>query len=201
MFKLSWKCFIKFIKIKFNKIKAKYSRHVQYMQSYTNNIDLSDSVYEDLAPKDDVDKSDSYTNALDWSLTNNKIFNIALTGTFGAGKSSVLRTYEKKRPHYHYLNISLSSFYEQKKVNSKLEELEKTDDKIQGRQITVDEFDDIEIEKSILQQLFYKVRSSQIPYSRFRKIKNLKVPQLIIKVGNITYFSFRNSTLSTSNHY
>lgn len=185
MFKLSWKCFIKFIKIKFNKIKAKYSRHVQYMQSYTNNIDLSDSVYEDLAPKDDVDKSDSYTNALDWSLTNNKIFNIALTGTFGAGKSSVLRTYEKKRPHYHYLNISLSSFYEQKKVNSKLEELEKTDDKIQGRQITVDEFDDIEIEKSILQQLFYKVRSSQIPYSRFRKIKNLKVPQLIIKVGII----------------
>jgi len=34
-------------------------------------------------------------NALVWAITNKKILNIALTGTYGAGKSSILKTDEK----------------------------------------------------------------------------------------------------------
>lgn len=179
MLKLLWNYFLKFINIKFSKIKTWYSQHVQFMQSYTSDIDLSDSVYEDLAPKDDIEKSESYTYALDWALSNDKILNIALTGSYGSGKSSILRTYEKKRAHYHYLNISLATFYNQNESheNVKIENDSPIVDKVSN------DFDDLEIEKSILQQLFYKVRSGQIPYSRFRKIRNLKASKVIIQVS------------------
>ena len=42
------------------------------------------------------------------------------------------------------------------------------------------------IEKGILQQLFYRVDSNRIPYARFRKIKDVKISNII---KNIILFS------------
>ncbi|WP_338731528.1 hypothetical protein [Mangrovimonas cancribranchiae] len=100
-----------------------------------------------------------YNNALKVALEDEEIKNIALTGVYGSGKSSIIKTFQKLNPppKYHYLNISLAAF---KPVETNGES---------------DEIDDLErlLELSILQQLFYHVKHNKIPDSRFRRIKSL----------------------------
>ena len=50
--------------------------------------------FERLTPDDSIDIS-SYEEALDFSLSN-KMTNIALSGPYGAGKSSVIEAYRKR---------------------------------------------------------------------------------------------------------
>lgn len=51
--------------------------------------------YVDLGPTDDADNSSEYLRALDWAINNKNVTNIALAGPFGAGKSSIIRTFLK----------------------------------------------------------------------------------------------------------
>lgn len=111
------------------------------------NSNPNPNFYEDLAPIDNVDDT-HYLESLEWALRNEKINNIALTAPYGAGKSSILRTFERKHKQYHYLNISLATFKDDGVLDNAL------------------------IEKSILQQMFYKVNSKEIPQSRFKRIIN-----------------------------
>ena len=107
--------------------------------------------FHSLAPTDNAENSEIYLSALDWAIKEPKVKNIALTGNYGSGKSSILNTYQKKSKNKErFLNISLATF-DQKDY--------KKDDNI--------------IEKSILQQLFYKEKTNKTPFSRFKKINNL----------------------------
>lgn len=107
--------------------------------------------FHSLAPTDKANNSDIYLAALDWVIKEPNINNIAITGNYGSGKSSILNTYQKKfKSKKRILNISLATF-DQKDY--------KKDDNI--------------IEKSILQQLFYKEKVNKTPFSRFKKINNL----------------------------
>ncbi|WP_321297198.1 hypothetical protein [Marinifilum fragile] len=115
--------------------------------------------FEDLAPIDNVNDK-SYCEALSWALANKKIKNIAITGLYGSGKSSILQTFFKNHPIYKYLNISLATFRD-------IEEDSDKDDAINRL-----------IEQSILQQIFYKEKSKKIPDSRFKKINKWKSPVL-----------------------
>ncbi|WP_261856348.1 hypothetical protein [Clostridium folliculivorans] len=143
--------------------------------------DFSQIKLEDLAPKDVIKKSEEYCKAIDWAIENKKVFNIALTGPYGAGKSSILRAYEKKNIRNQYVNISLASFYEINKKNGEETGKEKVKE-------SKGDDSDIEIEKGILQQLFYKIDSKRIPYTRFRKIRNTKIVDMarIIVLLSIT---------------
>ncbi len=153
----------KFIHNKIEKIKSFFNEKVKYLKVYAEEKDFSKLKFEDLAPKDDLKKCNQYCEAIDWCIENKKIFNIALTGPYGSGKSSILKTYQKNYINNKYLNISLASF----------QAIIKDKDNIDEDNIDEDNIDeDNEIEKGILQQLFYKVDSKRIPYTRFRKIKN-----------------------------
>ncbi|NQD71460.1 hypothetical protein HP439_12070 [Sphingobacterium shayense] len=79
---------------------------------------LDNSNYSSLAPIADADKDNHYTNALTWALqtrSENDIRNITLTGPYGSGKSSVLKTFQNKyvKNDLHFLNISLATFKEE----------------------------------------------------------------------------------------
>ena len=113
------------------------------------------SLYRDLAPDDDLKNNEEYFSALKWALKNPKIKNIAISGPYGAGKSSIIQSFVKKYPKYKYINISLANF-------------SKND---QGEP---DELGETDIEKGILKQFFYKVKQDRIPQSRYRKLKIIK---------------------------
>lgn len=110
----------------------------------------------DLAPVDNADRDGLYGKALDFAMQNTAIRNIALTGPYGSGKTSVIKTYEKNK-HYRFLNVSLATFSDPKVVNDLENELPADD-------VTV------KIERSILQQMLYGTDSSTLPYSRFKRI-------------------------------
>jgi len=119
--------------------------------------------YEDLTPTNNGDDDRKYSEALEWALKNENIKNIALTGAFGSGKSSILRTFEKEHQGYNYLNISLASF----------------GDTITNEDLDNEQNIDRLIELSILQQIFYHVKHKNIPDSRFKRIKSISKGSLL----------------------
>lgn len=133
-----------------------------------------------------IDNGEEYFKALDWALKNEKVLNIAMSGPYGSGKSSVIRAYLKKHPSIKFINISLASF---------LEEKEDGDGNV--KQTLVDLGNEDKIEEGILKQLFYKVNYKKIPQSRYRKLHNVNGLKIFIKmilllavsVGSIAFFS------------
>lgn len=83
------------------------------------------------------------------------VFNIAVTGPYGSGKSTILRTLEKHDSHHNYLTISLASLTGTDWENPKKELSKKEQQRI---------------EYSILQQLIYREKPQTLPNSRFRRL-------------------------------
>lgn len=126
---------------------------------------MGDSEYMELTPSKVASNSEEYFKALDLAIGNPDVKNIALTGPYGSGKSSIICSYISQRPTIKAINISLATFFETKLV--------KQSD--QGGETVVEEtelveFAEDELEKGILKQLFYKVNYRKIPQSRYRKI-------------------------------
>lgn len=110
------------------------------------------SKFIDLAPTDDADVAGVYSDALLYATRNPNVSNIALTGPYGSGKSSIIKSFLKKhKPHV--LQISLASFLPEATVS--------------GGEVTKQE-----IERSILQQMLYGANANQLPHSRFQRIKS-----------------------------
>jgi hypothetical protein len=127
-----------------------------------NQYNLNDSKYKFLTANDEAEKIDEYATALKDALENTKVKNIAISGSYGSGKSSFIKTFEKVNPQYKFLDISLATF--------KQKDLEGSDKK---QDLSL-------IEKSILEQMFYKVKNTTIPQSRLKKINRLKLIPLKI---------------------
>lgn len=135
---------------------------------FERNEEIIKSVYSDFTPTDNIEKGAECLGALEWALSNKKIMNIALTGPYGAGKSSVISTYLNKHPKCPTINISMATFdgYTLEKItelkqNSNVSEAQEYANKLED-----------ELERGILKQLFYKVNSDKIPLSRYRKLHN-----------------------------
>jgi hypothetical protein len=146
------------------------------------------SPFHSLSPIKNAE-ADHYTLALKWALDNRKdesIYNIALTGPYGSGKSSILQTFKATNinPEYKFLEISLATFKEEiedeDQVEEETEHLEQSGDdspvKKADKTKKVKKNEDILrlIELSILQQIFYHEEDDKIPDSRFKKIKSFK---------------------------
>lgn len=144
---------------------------------------IEDLAYSSLSPIDNGDENGHYSRALLWALKNRKkedIKNIALTGSYGSGKSSILKTFQKnyKGNDLRFLNISLATFKEEKP------EFDEKD-----KEIKVDKTELLRlIETSILEQIFYHEEDNKIPDSRFKKIKSYSVKKLIfISLGYLLF--------------
>ncbi|MGN0949389.1 MAG: hypothetical protein ACI4OH_01405 [Mitsuokella sp.] len=137
------------------------------------------SVYQDLAPRDDLDYDNSeYFKSLYWAIRQDNIKNIALAGPYGSGKSSIIETFICHNLHLHTLKISMATFIEniEHELGIKEEQVnDKNEEKIQiGNNQRID-FQENKIEEWILKQLFYKVSWKKIPQSRFQKIRDISI--------------------------
>lgn len=134
-----------------------------------------------LSPIDDFNRHKEYIIRLKNAIDQPNVFNIALTGSYGAGKSSILKTFKAYYPEYHYVNVSLASFVE---VNM-------PDITPKGKE---DNFEE-QLEYSILQQLFYHVKATNIPESRFGRIERTSHKKRIFVVVCILLFVVANLCL------
>lgn len=108
--------------------------------------------FVDLAPTDEADQGGVYSAALKFATDCPNVSNIALTGPYGSGKSSIIRSFLKTYRRQ-ALHISLAAF------------LPEADD--ERRTVTKQE-----IERSILQQLLYGADADKLPLSRFKRIQS-----------------------------
>lgn len=133
--------------------------------------------FVDLAPTDQADKDGTYTAALLYATNNPSVSNIALTGPYGSGKSSIIRAFLKryKKPT---LEISLAAF---------------VPDSANKEQTASKQ----EIERSILQQMLYGADANSLPLSRFKRIrapgKWSAIDSLFIVIGLIALWHLLQS--------
>ena len=133
-----------------------------------------------LSPIDDFKRHKEYIIRLKNAIDQPNVFNIALTGSYGAGKSSILKTFKAYYPEYHYVNVSLASFVE---VN-----MSESDSTPKSKEDSFEE----QLEYSILQQLFYHVKATNIPESRFGRIERTSSKKRILNTVSILLFVVAN---------
>ena len=146
----------------------------------TENSRVSYSEYQDLTPIDHIENGEEYIAALNWAFHNKKIKNIALTGPYGAGKSSIIETFLAEDEKAAQKKCCLKRLLPKNKAirKSALKISMATFEK--GNPPQGDEKGKIpvgadEVEQGILKQLFYKVEPSKIPQSRYRKLHEIRL--------------------------
>lgn len=153
---------------------AQSNNNAQNIESDASNVNSS---IISLAPRDNnTGESQSlYEARLMAALQDKDIKNIALTGIYGSGKSTILNTFKNNFAEcWNFADVSLSTFDTKNK-----EDLDSDDLQL--------------IERSILQQLFYSVSYDVIPLSRFKRIvKTSEKSKLylfsLIAVAFVSYF-------------
>lgn len=103
------------------------------------------------------------------------IRNVAITGPFGSGKSSIIQTLMEEHEEFQYLPISLATLQADKEGEIINDNDTISDEEKEKRT----EILNCKIEYSILQQLIYKEESKKVPNSRFRRIVHIENNQLI----------------------
>lgn len=129
-----------------------------------------ESEFIGLNPIENADQDGVYSKALKFAMDNPKITNIAVSSIYSAGKSSVIRTFFHKPDNVKYnpIYISLMPFSENKNNE------ESGDNNEMCRNI----------EKSILQQIFYTEKRSKVKLSRFNRLnKESKLLNILISIG------------------
>lgn len=139
-----------------------------------------------LTPTDDVDMG-IYNKAMEYVFANADIRNIAISGVYGAGKSSMLESYKKEHPKKKFIHISLAHF-----TSITAKEDDNKDDSNQKREIA--------LEGKIINQLVHQIDPQKVPLTNFRIKKDmdrkhiLKVALLITAFIAITCFlRFKNT--------
>lgn len=143
-----------------------------FFKSKTAEVEVKNTLVSSLAPKiltkeEDIKNIQPYLDKLKETIETDGINNIALTGGYGSGKSTIIKTFQSQNKQYSFLNISLASF---NKKNEKEEENESL--LLSEKRIQKEELERL-LEVSILQQIFYHVKPQQIPESRFKRIDNI----------------------------
>lgn len=147
--------------------------------------------FERLTPINDIELK-VYEDAINYVFENQDIKNVAISGAYSAGKSSVLESYKKKHSKLQFLHISLAHFQ-----SPDLEEIGDADQKDHEEKGGVKES---VLEGKILNQLIHQIPSDKIPQTNFRvkrKIERSDIAKstviILMLVLMILYFVFLKS--------
>lgn len=140
--------------------------------------------FQKLTPIDHADIS-VYEEAIDFVFDNSDIKNVAISGPYSAGKSSVLESYKAKHTNHNFLHLSLAHF--------RTPEQESTE--------TESSIKESILEGKILNQLIHQIPSEKIPQTNFRVKKDISFGNLVwltilttLFVGSMAFlFSYQNT--------
>ena len=120
-----------------------------------------------------------YTEALDYAFGNNDIKNIAITGIYGAGKSTVWNTYVNKSKFNNVITVSLGKYENYTKedynIQKEVSETKPTDSDAAGAEgLCGDESkkaggidDENRVEEQIINQILSQIDPKKIPLSKY----------------------------------
>ena len=163
------------------KIKTFFGCNSGSVVNTTEGVKKKEIQYHPLTPIEDAD-CEVYFDALKSALEHKDVKNIAVTGPYGSGKSSMIRSFFAKYNQdgkYKPITITLANF--EANVNAKLnsneekpkpkshETTKETDPASPNKGLSEFELEQL-IERSIVQQLFYHEKDETIPNSHFKKI-------------------------------
>lgn len=148
--------------------------------------------FERLTPIKDIELK-VYEDAINYVFENQDIKNVAISGAYSAGKSSVLESYKKKHSELKFLHISLAHF-QSPDLEEETEYADQKDHEEKGR------VKESVLEGKILNQLIHQIPSDKISQTNFRvkrKIKRLDIAKstviILMLVLMILYFVFFKS--------
>lgn len=136
--------------------------------------------FEKLTPNKDIDLN-TYEEALDFIFEDDEIKNIAITGSYSAGKSSVIESYKDKHKNKKFLHISLANF---ESIDTKEIEEENQDNEANKENIEISERNESVLEGKILNQLIHQIDSNKIPQTNF-KVKRIESNTNILKATSM----------------
>ena len=120
-----------------------------------------------------------YTEALDYAFSNSSIKNIAITGIYGAGKSTVWNTYVHEKELRNIITVSLGKYKNNiKDDDDRLKEASSTNALNSGvdgaknkcsneNQKAEDIGDDNRVERQLINQILSQIESKKIPLSKY----------------------------------
>ena len=132
---------------------------------------MSKYYFEKLTPINDAD-IEVYEKAIDFVMSDTDIKNIAISGAYGSGKSSLLESYKIKHGELKFLFISLSHFETLNSDNA-------------DRECKIKESI---LEGKILNQLIHQISPDKIKQTNFRVKKEIDKKKNRIEVAMITIF-------------
>ena len=151
--------------------------------------------FEKLAPIDNAD-IEIYEDAINFVFENPDLKNIAISGAYGSGKSSLLASYKARYPDKKFIHISLAHFESDsadmganknvdKRSDVKEPEAKKDKSKDKGIQSSRESI----LEGKILNQLIHQIKESAIPQTNFRIKNSLSTKQIFRYAGlAVLYF-------------
>lgn len=116
--------------------------------------------FQKLTPHDNVELN-VYKDAIDYIFHNKDIVNVAISGAYGAGKSSMIASYKKVKEKLRFVHVSLAHF-------------QTTDNEDEG------EVKESILEGKILNQLIHQIPSHKIPQTNFKVKRKLQTKSLIL---------------------
>lgn len=122
--------------------------------------------FQKLTPTVDVNMG-IYESAMEYVFSNEDIKNIAVSGAYGAGKSSLIESYKKAHDDKKFIHISLVHFADGASEPIRLEDDEKRIGTLEGK---------------IINQLIHQINPSDIPLTNFRIKKDID-KKLMAKVA------------------
>lgn len=142
----------------------------------------NDRFFEPLTPVlVEQNRAERYERELLRALHNEEVLNIAITGSYGAGKSSVLKTFFEHHRGLKHTFVSLATFTKAKdpiaapKTPTESEEPPISDAAVTAA-VSSDGAASVDlinrIEETIVQQLLYAVQAKQLPKTRLKRISH-----------------------------
>ena len=129
--------------------------------------------FQKLTPTQDVDLS-GYEEALEYVFSESDIRNIAISGSYSAGKSSIIESYKRKHPDKNFMYLSLAHFRPADSETSETIEDGENSCAMKDQKMT-----ESDIEGKILNQLIQQIPSKKIPQTNFRIKQNVGVGKVM----------------------
>jgi hypothetical protein len=133
-----------------------------FAQERSKTKHINTPLFQKLTPIADADLT-IYKKALDFVFDNTDIKNVAITGPYSSGKSSVIESYKNENRKMRFLHISLAHFNEVQEEST----------------LGKSKIDESTLEGKILNQLLHQINVARIPQTNFKVKRQISIFRII----------------------